>query len=844
MASRLAASIIVRLTDQASKPATQIAKNLRQIETAAKRLNGLGGKLEFKGGTRNLDAMAKSARKLTRELQAAAKASIAIRAPSGFKSPFGGMRKDVAALVRDMERLRRASRRLGGRGGRYPPGDDCRPRRGRRYSGDHEAASALGVGAAYRAGRGGLRVAQMAGRVGANMARETSRDNLAGLTKEQSATLEKRALSLSGQYPSVGQNTLHEMLRDTSMSMGSVEKAMQNADALGKMATVVQSLKGPEKAIDQVRQFYAGLDVLGKNVDPKQIERLSNAYTKAMGVEGAELNMGNVLTMAKQAKSGGAALNDRFLMSTVPALMQDLGAPQTGTALSSMVGQIIGGRGTKKSAAFQQSLGMRDKHGRMSERDKALITEDPFQYTVKRLIPLLEKKGIDVNDETKVVEMMSKAFSNSRVADLFTKMITQRSQYERKAEQYDRAPGLAAADTLRRQDPYVAAEGAKQQALNTLGQAAAPYVPAVTDALNKAADALSSTAQTLGDNPDLAKVAAPVAATIAGTIASYLTGKGLLAAAGKSNGLFSGIARLGGHALVGMGTAGMTGLPLSGGAAAGAAMQESDALNEGLLTNALLGRKTAMRRLLEEQEAIQARLRQQDSAASILRGQGSFTRMRAGTLGGAGGPVSTPYTTSRGTFGDFLFGPARGSADLPGFGAGTKTMPTGGASQIEEATRALAAYKAELAGIEQQLTGLKASGEAAFRPETLGLEDRKGQLESMISETQRKLQELSGTTATPKVELAGLDSLTTGLGTAKGGITELGGMTAHPSFDTGSLDAFIGKLGTARSMMRELKAEASSMPSPGGSSSAVRRAITSLDRSKQTAMAYNPVSAG
>jgi hypothetical protein len=208
-------------------------------------------------------------------------------------------------------------------------------------------ATALGVGGgAYVANR----AARATTRAGATYMREEARDYLAGLNAEETARLKARALSLSAEYPSVDAATLHERLRDTAMAMRSVDKAMELADTIARGQTALQSLKGKDQALDEGRRFFKALDTLGKNVDPKEVKDLFHGYIKALGVEGADLNLGDVFIAAKRAKSAGPGMSNRFLMSIAPGLMQDMGADRFGTAMGSTLSQVIGGRGTKPAA--------------------------------------------------------------------------------------------------------------------------------------------------------------------------------------------------------------------------------------------------------------------------------------------------------------------------------------------------------------------------------------------------------------------------------------------------------------------------------------------------------------
>lgn len=342
-------------------------------------------------------------------------------------------------------------------------------------------AAMLGGGyAVARAGRAGMKAA-------GEGQRETARDYLAGLDEQDTRRIDAAARSSSSRFQSVDSSTMHERLRDTAMSMRSTDKAIELADTIAQGTTVLQSLKGKDKAIEEGRKFFSALDVMGKNLDPKEVKELFDGYIKALGVEGADMDLGGVLQFARQSRAAGGILSNRFLMTTMPGLARDLGDAQLGTSLSSALNQNIGGRATKASQQAQRELGIRDDKG---FRESRLAMSDPDRYAWEVLAPALQKKGVNVDDDLAVTQALTKVFSNRTVVDVFTKLINQREQYQGKAAQYARAPGLAAAGPLMAKDPFVAYEALFAQ-LRTLASQA-PVMDAAAASLNSLSGAISN----------------------------------------------------------------------------------------------------------------------------------------------------------------------------------------------------------------------------------------------------------------------------------------------------------------------------------------------------------------
>lgn len=916
MASRMAASILVKLVDQASGPASKIARALRGIDKIAKSSSkgkfdlGLDkstsrnvdkiaatmkrlskdmksmGKLDFRvspSGVSSIRQSAVHARRLTSELRSAAAAAKSIHVNLGGMgsrgSPFGAMRRDLQGALKDMQRLNAMSRSIGrGRGGSggggYGPGGGGSPRGRRGHGGVAEGYVA--VRAAEATVGGARRAAGFAGKAGANSMREDARDYLAGLKPADTERLHKTAVSKSSEFNSVDSTTLHEMLRDTAMSMGSVDKAVDNSDNLARMAVVMQSQKGPEKAIENVRQFYSALDVLGKNVDPKVVKELSNAYTKATGVEGAEMDMGKLLKFAKQSRSAGASLSNEFLMSAVPALMQDLGADQTGNAISTGLSQVVAGRATKKSKETMASIGLRDDNLNMSRKDTELFLSDPQEYALTRIMPAIsklsigqgkDKRKVNADNDQDVAYAMTQLFSNKNVGDLFTKLITQREQYARKRQQYRAAPGTDAADKLPSKDPYVALKGVGSQATNVAAEALRPYMQPATDALNTAASSLGSLAKSMAENPNESKIATPIVAGVVATVGAWLAGNGLRALAGNSPGLAAGAARLAGGGLIGASGAAAAS-PLIAGAVGGAVLDNNVSQIGGADT--LRSWNESLERRKKEAMA--------DAVLKTTGGVGAFDRnKKMGSLGSSLDGYTSSYDQSGGVVQDFLFGRKKGSMSLPGFGfqgvgghsaalpgqqapvtpprrpgelGGAPSLPDSAAATslpqvtahteaISAATAEVAKFEAELGKAKAQLDGLKSSGEGAFSPETFTLESKVSQLQTSVDAAKSKLNELNAVTLT---------TLDGAVDATKLRLDQLGSVSVTPKVDPSSIQGAVGIVDNLLNKLSQIGPAAAagaasvqrSAAAAATAASSAARSVATLDRGRQTSTTSSP----
>lgn len=535
MSSSTTAQLIISLIDKVSGPAKQAAAALTGVGKAAETLassanakgvdnltasvkkaadaaKGMqkGFQADWsKGFSAEIDKLALSAKKLEevkrswKDLLASLQSAGKVR-PNDFLPALDAWEKKTLSglkrVQREAERTGRSTSRL--------------------TSGAQWAAGALGVGgsayAANRVGRASVKAA-------ADYGREGARNYLAGMTPAEIAESKVLAGKYSAQFPSLDQAQIQERIRNMRSFAGSLEAAKPLLEDHLRALVVLQSIKGRERSMDEMQSFMKGLDVLGKNDDPKSIAGLTNAYVKALGVD-SDLDMGAFASFARRSKAAGASLSNEFLGAVVPTFLQDMGGPQLGTALGTEVAAMIGGRATKESKSFQKSVGLRDKKGRVV--DEKLLGSNPYEWARKYVPDAMRRAKMNPEDEQDVMKFMTRNFSDQTVANLFTKFITQASQVERNKALYGNAPGMdQAAAALPGKDPYVAWEGFLSQLKNLAATAADPLIPAATTTLNGLAGAISALAKAAAENPTAAGATTGALAAGGGALATYFGAK-------------------------------------------------------------------------------------------------------------------------------------------------------------------------------------------------------------------------------------------------------------------------------------------------------------------------------
>ncbi|MEZ5764902.1 MAG: hypothetical protein R3D69_12025 [Xanthobacteraceae bacterium] len=532
----LTSQLIIALRDNVSGPAKNAAAALKRVDTAAKTAGTAGAK-----GVQNLaaslDKVAAAKKKLDapfkgldlarefgdlkltrRELQLITKDFEALRgAMRGMKASdalgtFGLWKTRTIADLRDMRREMQAT-------------DRARDRMFRGWRGGARfAAGAAGVGgAAYVTGRG----VRGTVRAGAVYQREGAREFAAGMTPSESVEAGRLAKNYSAKYPSIDAAQVRDRLRSLRSFTGDFGKGTSLLEGQLQALTVLQSLKGKDNATQELNQFMRGMDVLGKNEDPKVVSQLTNAFIKAMSVD-PDLNMGQFSQFARKSKSAGAALSNEFLAEIVPTFSQDMGGPELGTALGTEVSQAISGRGTAKSKSFQRRAGLRNAKGMV---DPNLLLSNPYDWINKYAPEAMRRMKLDPAKERDITKFMGDAFSAQTVSNLFTKFITQRDQAERNRRMARDAPEMdIVSGKLKELDPFVAAEGFMAQLRNLGAELAEGPLKSAIPMLNSFTDSIAKLTNRLSENPDLAEKAG-WATTAAGGAAGLTVG-GLLARKG------------------------------------------------------------------------------------------------------------------------------------------------------------------------------------------------------------------------------------------------------------------------------------------------------------------------
>ncbi|MGC0053683.1 hypothetical protein ACNSPG_11535 [Brucella pituitosa] len=500
-----------------TKDAQTVSNALRKIEQDSKRLNatpwGLGLQRQLdklKATPREMDLVRRSWDNLI----------------SGFQSRnlTAAMRKNDIAVWRQstvthLTAVRAEWKRLG-------DGQESAMRRFRE-------AARFGVGAfgVYSLTNAAARGGRAASTASAERQREYFRQEMAGLPEKDRALMSDRAVQLSGQYPSASATQIMEMARIAYTTMGSAERGNEILPGLVKGLVTLQSTKGVDVATQTLASLLNGIDNLGKNsldeIGVKNTLDIIDGAIRAAQIEGGDFDPAKMFEFARRSKIAGPGLSTEFIMTTAPAMMQDMAASGFGNALSSAYQAFVIGANSNSSKVniqAQRDLGLRSGTGNNGKGvlvDSDLFGTDLYAWATKNLVPALERSGVDLENDTAVAKAVAQLTKNTNASGMLTRMITQRDQIDRKREQYAASMGTSAADSAAVKDPFVAWEGFKTSFENLSAAIGETVMPVIVPGLNNVSGALNAFGKSLKDGNVLAwsGLAVGGAAVVGGPIA-------------------------------------------------------------------------------------------------------------------------------------------------------------------------------------------------------------------------------------------------------------------------------------------------------------------------------------
>jgi len=340
--------------------------------------------------------------------------------------------------------------------------------------------------------------------------REKFRQQMANIPASERARIIRESEGLGSRYSSVNITDIAELGRGARAMMGDTGRGMEILPDLVRGMVTLQSTKGTDVAVEEMRGLLRGIDNAGQNsggeLGVANTREIIAGMIRAAQIEGSDLDVGKLFGFARRGKIAVPGLSTQFLATTAPAFMQDMTAEGFGTALSSAYQAFVIGSSavaSKDQIANQMKFGIRDEKGLKGDK---LFGTDPYAWIKTIMIPALEKNGVDVNDDTEVAKAMAGFTRNTMASSLMARMVQQRSQTDRLVGQYGAAQGPDAADDARNKDPFVAYKGFLESLNNLAAAVGEDVMPTIIKGLNGLANGINTLQQAWRDGDPLAKV--------------------------------------------------------------------------------------------------------------------------------------------------------------------------------------------------------------------------------------------------------------------------------------------------------------------------------------------------
>ncbi|XYD10521.1 hypothetical protein R1A27_08635 [Methylobacterium sp. NMS12] len=466
--------------------------------------------------------------------------------------------------------------------------------------------------AGYVGVHGVIHTAERAAHAGAEVQRERVKLEAAGVPAAERQHITDESLKLAVEMKNVTQSSVMELWKEMRSVMTDPHEVDHIIRPMVQAKSILDANDSTGTASHGLGLLIKGAEAIGAAKDPERFTKLLDGYVKAMQVMGKTITPEGIYEMQKYSKAAGARWSDRFIMTTMQSLGQEMGGSTAGNSVQMAQKQIVGGMQNLHSKAKEFArIGLIDeknldylksgevkgvkagvKHAVKGD-DLAATDFDQWVYTI--LLPHLRKAGIKA--ESDQLAWIQKNFT-STAADVVSKLVTQRESFEAHARGYGAASGTAG-QALNRDDALTGLQAVGKSLETFAGVVTAPVMKDTAHGLDAIAARIGSFSTSLEAfnkaHPDIAKAEGIAAAGlgVAGAGAAsamvykLMTGFGLPAAAAEltvAAKMLQGSAVAKGATPAGaVATFGLGGLTIAGGAAAGAYLDTNFGGNTGAL---------------------------------------------------------------------------------------------------------------------------------------------------------------------------------------------------------------------------------------------------------------------
>lgn len=309
----------------------------------------------------------------------------------------------------------------------------------------------------------------------------------AGLSEAEQRSIKERAQKLAADYR-MSFSSVFDMLKETVLSMPSLDAAMKASDANARAMLVFNNSLGEGAGVAGVRNFAKSMDLL-ERLDPAQYTRMLDGFLKMQQILGRDIDPDAYFQAVKYSRAGGKVGSDDFMSIYLPMLIAETGGANAGNSIRAGFDQFVVGKASKKALAAQRRYGLRDDNDILvNEKD---FGENPIKWIYDTLLPALNKQGFNKDNKVELARVIGELSSNRLASDQLIGAILNQEQVFRYLEKrVPNAAGLKAADDIQNDNSFAAWRGFKD-ALENLSTSIMP-MEQIGAGLNRFADTINA----------------------------------------------------------------------------------------------------------------------------------------------------------------------------------------------------------------------------------------------------------------------------------------------------------------------------------------------------------------
>jgi hypothetical protein len=363
---------------------------------------------------------------------------------------------------------------------------------------------------------------------------------LAQVGKDNEKAIEEAAARMSKENPSFTIAQMKSMMTENTLMSGKDPATGQLNAAHGielsersmRLADLYMSQgKSAEDAVHLAEQAVKVADSTGRIIDKKtgqidtaKFDHMIDIMVR-LGMRGGKmLDADAIRTMDRNLGASRLTLSDEGFMSSA-ILAREIGPDRAGAGINQLI-KGLSGQASAQAKAALVDLGLghiervqtgSDSKGRKMygqsyvANDAQLITSNPLKYVLDKVIPALEKKGVDVNNAEAVGVWLNKLGFSARKDAIFSELLNKRLELKRETDtglDPNMRTDSGFIKEAMKNSTNVAIATVESQWENSLGQAATSLKDIFIPALDAVSGSLSSVAQFVTNNGTTGKVAA------------------------------------------------------------------------------------------------------------------------------------------------------------------------------------------------------------------------------------------------------------------------------------------------------------------------------------------------